>query len=512
MGLRTATRASILPSQDEQGRQSPTSDANKARVTTLDSNQGDTMPHVRIAETHPRRTRQARSLKFLSLLRAPLIGLSLVLQPLLGEAYEADVHYGLTKWLALKAGFSEGEAKVLASANYGLDGPVLSAVPMVALSACLRGDAAGANRVREDHFATDVPVPSPPSARKIKPGSEFSITRAMDRIRAPLANRQANLMEFGTRLHAVQDTWSHKHEPDVPHLWKARCRANYAWSHSRDWNGWRSHDADLTSKRPGDAIEMAKMTYDLMCRYRDRVDHAPCKRRWEDLSGDVARFSELKTKRAKIEWFAKQAFSDTSFVRDTNMDDDDPSPKTFLPYLRVLAEARSVAGASPKGEVGSFVLKFLESWARTTDFDQLVEAFIDPDQFGTDDRSDNLFAFDREVAKLTLQFWRALDHGRVAALGHNVNLMDTATRNRLVAVLRMDSMLRPYEDSAQALVPVAADRAPFGLEETASSDGTTAYTATLRFRHARHDVLAIGMQKSAKHGLRIRSIQSLVDH
>ncbi len=142
--------------------------------------------------------------------------LALALHSVPAYAYEADVHYGLTKWLAQMAGFSPKDSQIIANANNGLDEWELSAVPMVFLSGCIRGNRDAANRVREDHFATVVPVPNSPNARWITPGNSYAATRARDMIRAPYPNQEANLLEFGARLHAVQDTWSHKHEPDVP--------------------------------------------------------------------------------------------------------------------------------------------------------------------------------------------------------------------------------------------------------------------------------------------------------
>src|SRR5437867_2472556 len=46
-----------------------------------------------------------------------------------GQAYEDDVHYGLTRWLALQAGIPVSEAEAIANADQQLDGGVLDAKP-----------------------------------------------------------------------------------------------------------------------------------------------------------------------------------------------------------------------------------------------------------------------------------------------------------------------------------------------------------------------------------------------
>lgn len=428
-----------------------------------------------------------------------------------GHAYEADVHFGLTRWLALMTGFSTADAGVLADANNGLDGIVLSAVPIVAMSACVTGNAAGANSVRENHFATHVAVPNSPAARAVTPGNHYAMTRAMDRIRTPLEDRRANLLEFGARLHAVQDTWSHKSIPDVPRIWPVSCRADYAWSHSKDWGGWRRHDADLTWMRIPDADAMAMATYNLMCKYRAEIDKVPCAKSWGALAKDVRFFNGLKTKGAKRDWFMARGFKEAQFIQDTSLPESDrPAPP--LPYLVSPYPFRSVMDAAPRDEIGQFFARFLTAWATTDNFDQLIETFIDPVTFGTNEQGSQLLPFNVEIAKLTLQYWRALDHGRVALFGHDLPSMNAETRKLLFAALGDRGMLQPYEDASQALLPANADRAPFALELTKSASGEDVYLAYLRFRHARNDGVIVSAQKSPKRGLRINAIQSLVDH
>ena len=77
-------------------------------------------------------------------------------------AYETDVHYGLTKWLALVAGFESNDAEQIATANQDLDrhapakGPRRDAIHVV-LSEIILGRtddqiALGSKQVQIDHF------------------------------------------------------------------------------------------------------------------------------------------------------------------------------------------------------------------------------------------------------------------------------------------------------------------------------------------------------------------------
>jgi hypothetical protein len=45
----------------------------------------------------------------------------LLSQSSLASAWEADVHFGLTKWLAIQAGFDRSEAETIAYGNQQVD-------------------------------------------------------------------------------------------------------------------------------------------------------------------------------------------------------------------------------------------------------------------------------------------------------------------------------------------------------------------------------------------------------
>jgi hypothetical protein len=64
------------------------------------------------------------------------LGLSLFVTP--SAAWENDVHYGLTKWLALQAGFTEQQSIWIADGNVGIDkSPITEPVHTTFASACV---------------------------------------------------------------------------------------------------------------------------------------------------------------------------------------------------------------------------------------------------------------------------------------------------------------------------------------------------------------------------------------
>ena len=52
-------------------------------------------------------------------------------------AFEADVHYGLTDWLALQAGFDPLEAQTIATGDQRVDSGDMQFIDLVAMYSCL---------------------------------------------------------------------------------------------------------------------------------------------------------------------------------------------------------------------------------------------------------------------------------------------------------------------------------------------------------------------------------------
>lgn len=94
-------------------------------------------------------------------------------------AWESDVHYGLTLWLAVKAGYSSSDAKTIADANQGVDDSWLTGpLQSTAIAACLTTpDSVGAVTVHGHHFASERDPPDSPANRHVTPGKIWKQVR-----------------------------------------------------------------------------------------------------------------------------------------------------------------------------------------------------------------------------------------------------------------------------------------------------------------------------------------------
>src|SRR3989442_2655977 len=75
-------------------------------------------------------------------------------------AFEADVHYGLTHWLALQTGFDPLAAQIIATGDQRVDSGDMQFIDVVALYACPGKDDVGDRLPVSLHFplAASVPV------------------------------------------------------------------------------------------------------------------------------------------------------------------------------------------------------------------------------------------------------------------------------------------------------------------------------------------------------------------
>jgi hypothetical protein len=172
------------------------------------------------------------------------------------QAWEADVHYGLTKWLALHAGYTMQQAEWVAAANQGTDdswprNPLFTTM----ISSCWRfRDAEGSETVRYNHFPSPKGLPNKPADRSVEAGRVFE--DAGERRIPPVEGREDTMRALGRYLHTLQDSWSHQGMPDIP----PRCEPMLAWGHAKKRGGW-----GLPHRRP----------YAPVARYRCPQDGLP---------------------------------------------------------------------------------------------------------------------------------------------------------------------------------------------------------------------------------------------
>ena len=246
--------------------------------------------------------------------RAVVVALLLVGAPRAALAWEHDVHYGLTKWLALKAGFSSVDAEIIAAEDRKVDESWLTGpMHMTVISACFGLTSTfGSGNVHDRHFASKVNPPDNPAKRVVKPKEVWRGVL----VPTPIRLGDSYLTDLGAYLHTLQDTWSHQGEPDVPPF----CDARYGWGHARDRGGWSCHLADLTywwARKRRDVLPMAERTYAILVAGAG-TKSAP---RWQALQREVDEFAHLRTKWDKDQWFTARGFSDTSFIELTSLPD-----------------------------------------------------------------------------------------------------------------------------------------------------------------------------------------------
>jgi hypothetical protein len=171
------------------------------------------------------------------------------------RAYEADVHYGLTHWLALKAGYSDWQARAIALGNFRVDSGLMSTLSLLPEYACGAQNNALARTIQARHYPSVTPVPAAPEQRVVEPGS-LPARQALARTVSAAKGNEAQYMGLlGAALHPLQDSWAHAGVPAVPGFGPAAdcSHAIAAAPPVRGSNG--PHAADLTFISPESAVD-----------------------------------------------------------------------------------------------------------------------------------------------------------------------------------------------------------------------------------------------------------------
>ena len=216
------------------------------------------------------------------------------------SAWEFDVHYLLTFWIATQVGFSRADATEIAAGDQGFDDSTYHSAIGIMCLVGIQGDLGAATALQNNHFPSDAKLPSPAARRIVTPNSR-SARIAID---AALPRSDAKALEaLGQALHPFQDSWSHQGIPDVPF----GLRPELSCAHPAARGGWHSHDADLTHLHVLEIADVAHETCVVLASYlqlhpkfRDgTVKAATC----ESLdSRALSDFAKADTKRGKDRW------------------------------------------------------------------------------------------------------------------------------------------------------------------------------------------------------------------
>lgn len=418
---------------------------------------------------------------------------------------ESDVHYGMTLWLALKAGFNEREAATVATGNQRVDSGDMQYTDVGLLYACLGKDDLGARRAGADHYPGAGAVPGAPETRAVTAASEAAMKPAAAMLKVAPEKASFMLLKLGEALHILQESWAHQGVPEVPFGGKTGidCDAMRAWAHPKARGGAQSHRADLTRYWPADTLAAAKATYDVLLGFApvDGVKRKP--EPWDAIRPQLDAFIKAPTKSQKRAWFVARGISDVSFLEGISLPDGD---KPFDLRWGGRRQPPLPTGQSRQHYVDAALLDFyhafFERWMTAGDFNALAAQFGPP----AGPRRSELIA--------RLKLWRIRDHGRVADLAHAARPLTDEERAQVDRIASARNAFPKYRTVLDAYFPLlpniegVSPLLPFFIAETAKD---RVAVAAVKFRHTPYDAVAVRAIKTAA-GWRVDSIVGTVDH
>jgi hypothetical protein len=433
------------------------------------------------------------------------------------RAFERDVHVGLTKWLALQAGFREDQADAIAIGDQRVDAGDIQFMEQLSVYACTGKDAQSSASVRAHAYPASGPLPGAPEARAVVAGSDAAFALSRQILKVDPGQAGFSLYHLGEALHQLQDSWSHQGTPGVPSIAGMPCDAGLSWGHPSARGGWNSHRADLTSAWPADTVAMAAASYQVLTRYPaiDGVKRKPAA--WESLRPTLDGFIAAKTKAAKAQWFNAQGVGNVSFLAGISLPDGATPFKPEwhgdkLPPLKSMQSDQHHIDA----DLLDFFNGFFGAWVSSEDFAATASRFGLPAAQGAAAHRAGASSASQLAARLKL--WRMHDHGSIADLAHSSEALTAAQLARLAALTRSPDAYAHYPAAQDAFTPILPKTeeptpiVPFlVIPLPASADQPPRALATLRFRHAPYDTLHVLAEKVAgRWG--VASISSIVEH
>ena len=437
----------------------------------------------------------------------------LLLAATCSSGFESDVHYGLTHWLALQAGFDEQAAQTIATGDQRVDSGDMQYLELVLAYACVGREDLGSRRTGEHQYPSAGTIPGAPGTRAVLPDSDAARKAALAIIKIPPGQANYTLLLLGEALHILQDSWSHQGVPDVPQPAQAlfTCDSTRAWGHPATRGGWNSHKADLTMYWPADIRAMAKVTYEVLTQYPTLTEAKRTAHTWDQVRPLLDGFIAASTKTEKKRWFVSHGVGDVSFLEGVSLRDGAESfeLKWKGRKLPPLAAPQSRQHAV-EADLLDFYNRFFEQWVATDDFEALASAF------GPAPGSSLPVSKAELVARLKL--WRLRDHGRVAQMAHSLRTLTESQRSMLDALGKQRDPYARYDPPSAAFFPLlprgkdVSPLLPFFVSTGVTPHGKDARAiALVKLRHVPYDTLGVVAEKTAGRW-RVMSIVSVVDH
>jgi hypothetical protein len=461
---------------------------------------------------------QRRSTAFFGLAGLVLLSALAAFTP--AEAYEADVHFGLTKWLALQAGFDDGQAESIAIGDQRVDSGSMDNLEAVLEYACVGRFDDVARDVQRRHFPSSTKLPAAPAERAVVAGGAAAREHLSKLLSVAAGKEDVLLAHLGVALHALQDSWSHAGVPGVPTLGAGlRCDGTLASGHADNRGGPDAHDADLTHKYPADIAPMAKATYEALVAY-PRVrkiarDAAP----WEKVAAELEAFARARTKTDKRDWFTEHRIEETGFLAGISIPDG-PRPGTLVFEGRRLPPLRGPTSNQHDApdDVKRFFDALLRRWLGSEPIDDLVAEVAEAATPASDAKGKRrLTAAERELAA-RLKLWKLKDHGSAAQLAHEAAPFSAA---QMQAVERLTSPASRFVGPISpeiAFFPLlakgeyASPLLPYIVRELPpAASGETRMIAIARPVHAPYDTLGFVVQAKSGRWVLV-DVVAAIDH
>jgi hypothetical protein len=431
---------------------------------------------------------------------AAAIGLFTAGLPRAAGAWESDVHFVLTWWLAVRAGFSSDSAQEIARANQGRDEGSLQPATMSIAHVLLFDDVGASQDIRDKHFPTDAAVPNPPDRRRVVPNSAAARLPVEAAIQA--ADGNLALERLGHALHPFQDSWSHQGVPDSPLRIGPQIRPNLTWSHPAARGGWFSHDSDITALHVDDLMAAARATYDAytaFLRVKPRY-RANAGAEWRSLEPLVRQFASADTKQKKLAWLKANApplpAAEQQIAAISTPDGF--ITRTAKALVRVLRPSNPPPAPSnqrpPGGGAIDRVRRFLDSWfsgdietaLKEVAWSGVARQFA-PNQFPNMEET-------KDWCRRFMTMWLVENHGAINASGHceptAAGYRELPTRPMNDGRFAVALPILQGQISADALFPVSA--------EVAGEPG--AWGLMLQFSNSPRDAVIVILRRPPAQG------------
>ncbi len=433
-------------------------------------------------------------------------------------AFESDVHFGLTEWLALQAGYGPQEAVTIATGDQRVDSGDMQFMALAFAYACPGQDRVTAAEVEAHHFPSAAGVPAPPQQRAVLAGDEAAGKAVRELIATPPDKAGFMLLRFGESLHPLQDSWSHQGMPDLPQPFggAVACAADSVSAAPKARGGWNSHKADLTRFWPADTLAMAKASYEALQNYPATVGGPRTARDWNELGPELSGFVTAATKTDKKNWFLAHGITDVSFLEGISLRDGAQPFDLAWPGRRLPQIASPQSGQHEvEAELREFFDRFFTTWATTGRFDELVRDFAPAKR---PPREDALLNMGTQELAARLGLWRVHDHGQAAELAHAPVPLTRAQLAEAGRITAARGALARYASSREAFFPMlprtkgASPLAPFIVVPLAPSPaGNPRALAAAKFRHAPYDTVAIAAERIDGRWCTV-AVDSIVEH